>query len=54
MKTIAIYGASGHGKVVADIAKTNGYDQVIFIDDGDNEYITFEEYIKLYNYPIAL
>lgn len=54
MKTIAIYGASGHGKVVADIAMTNGYDEVIFIDDGDNSYLNFQEYIKLYTYPIAL
>lgn len=54
MKIIAVYGASGHGKVVADIAMNNGYDEVIFIDDGDNAYLNFQEYIKLYNYPIAL
>ena len=54
MKTIAIYGANGHGKVVADIAMSNGYDEVIFIDDGDNPYLNFEEYVKLYKYPIAL
>lgn len=54
MKSIAVYGASGHGKVVADIALTNGYDEVIFIDDGDNSYLNFQEYIKLYAYPIAL
>lgn len=54
MKTIAIYGASGHGRVVADIAMSNGYDEVIFIDDGDNRYLNFQEYVKLYHYPIAL
>ena len=54
MKSIAVYGASGHGKVVADIAMTNGYDEVIFIDDGDNTYLNFQEYIKLYTYPIVL
>lgn len=54
MKTIAIYGASGHGRVVADIAMSNGYDEVIFIDDGDNRYLNFKEYVKLYQYPIAL
>lgn len=54
MKTIAIYGASGHGKVVADIARDNGFDEVIFIDDGDNPHISFQEYVKLYTYPIAL
>lgn len=54
MKTIAIYGASGHGRVVADIAMSNGYDEVIFIDDGDSRYLNFQEYVKLYHYPIAL
>ena len=32
MKRIAIMGASGHGKVVADIAISNGYDEIIFVD----------------------
>ncbi len=31
--TIAIYGKSGHGKVVADIARANGYREIIWIDD---------------------
>jgi len=30
---LAILGASGHGKVVADIAETCGWDQVEFYDD---------------------
>lgn len=33
MKKIAIIGASGHGKVVADIAKKNGYEEIVFLDD---------------------
>lgn len=33
MKKLAIIGASGHGKVVADIAKKNGYDKIVFLDD---------------------
>lgn len=53
-KSIYIYGASGHGLVVADIAKACGYDEIIFIDDGDNEYLSFED-IKYNNgIPIAL
>ncbi|UQB43353.1 acetyltransferase [Thiomicrospira microaerophila] len=32
MKRLAILGASGHGKVVADIAELNGWD-VVFFDD---------------------
>ncbi len=46
MKRIAIYGASGHGKVVADIARLNGYDEIIYIDDGENDYMTFEEFLE--------
>ena len=33
--TIVIIGASGQGRVCADIARLNGYAQVIFLDDGD-------------------
>ncbi len=46
MKQIAIYGASGHGKVVADIARLNGYAEIIYVDDGDNQYISFEEFLE--------
>ncbi len=33
MKTLGIIGASGHGKVVADIAKKTGYEEIVFFDD---------------------
>ena len=33
-----IIGASGHGKVIADIAAKNGYEDIVFLDD--NERIT--------------
>lgn len=33
MKKLVIIGASGHGKVVFDIAKENGYDKIVFLDD---------------------
>ena len=33
MNRIIIVGASGHGKVVADIARLNGYDEIVFLDD---------------------
>ena len=33
MKKIAIIGASGHGKVVADIARLNQYEEIVFLDD---------------------
>lgn len=35
MKMLAIIGASGHGKVVADIAAGNGYEKIVFLDDKD-------------------
>ncbi len=54
MKTIAIYGASGHGKVVADIARLNGYDEIIYVDDGENEFMTFEAFLeKDLHIPVA-
>lgn len=35
MKRLTIIGASGHGKVVADIAHLNGYDEIGFLDDNE-------------------
>jgi UDP-N-acetylbacillosamine N-acetyltransferase len=51
-KTIYIYGASGHGLVVADIAMANGY-EVVFIDDGKNSYPSFEDVKQNTNIPIV-
>lgn len=33
MSRLAIFGASGHGKVLADIAELNGWEEVVFFDD---------------------
>ena len=33
---LVIIGASGHGKVVADIAEKNGYDDIRFYDDNES------------------
>lgn len=53
MNQIYIYGASGHGLVVADIAKACEYDEIIFLDDGDNDFLTFED-VKINNkIPLA-
>ena len=55
MKRIAIYGASGHGKVVADIARLNGYDDILFIDDGMGGYLSFEAFLEQgEKIPVAL
>lgn len=35
MKQLIIIGASGHGKVVADIARKNGYENILFLDDNE-------------------
>ncbi|MCI8729800.1 MAG: acetyltransferase [Lachnospiraceae bacterium] len=35
MKQLTIIGASGHGKVVADIALKSGYDSMVFLDDDE-------------------
>lgn len=34
-KRLVIIGASGHGKVIADIAEKNGYNNIIFLDDNN-------------------
>ena len=33
LKKLVIIGASGHGKVIADIAIRNGYEEIVFLDD---------------------
>ena len=46
MRQLVIIGASGHGKVVADIAKKSGYDKIIFLDDKSS-------LTKCGDYPVA-
>lgn len=36
MNRLIIIGASGHGKVVADIAVLNGYKDIVFLDDDES------------------
>lgn len=36
MNRLIIVGASGHGKVIADIAVQNGYKDIVFLDDNIN------------------
>lgn len=35
VRKLVIIGASGHGKVIADIAVKNGYKEIVFLDDDD-------------------
>ena len=36
LKKIVIIGASGHGKVIVDIAVRNGYEEIVFLDDNES------------------
>lgn len=36
LKKLVIIGASGHGKVIADIAVKNGYEEIVFLDDDES------------------
>jgi len=53
MRSIYIYGASGHGLVVADIAKICEYSDIILIDDGKNSYLSFDDIKYNTHIPIA-
>lgn len=54
MKKIFIYGAGGHGLVVAEIAALVGYEKIIFIDDGDNSHLGFDVIKYENSVPMAL
>ena len=49
-RTIVIYGASGHGKVIADIAGKRGYGDILFYDD-DPEKKTIGGHRILHEFP---
>lgn len=55
-KQIAIYGKSGHGKVLADIARLLGYTEIIWVDDDDSkDAYSFLVYLEFYHMvPMAL
>jgi UDP-N-acetylbacillosamine N-acetyltransferase len=53
MASIYIYGAGGHGLVVKDIAQLCGYNNILHIDDGDNEYPSFDSLNKDFSIPIV-
>lgn len=36
LKKLVIIGASGHGKVIADIALKIGYEEIVFLDDNES------------------
>lgn len=50
MNKLIIYGASGHGKVIADIARLNGYKDIVFCDD-DLSKNEFDGYAVIHELP---
>lgn len=53
MNRLIIIGASGHGKVIADIAEKNGYTDIVFLDD-DPSLHSPEEYGYCYTKVMIL
>ena len=56
MNSLHIIGAGGHGKVVADIALTRGYSDIVFFADGNTEkecmgFPIVNGTEKVYDYP---
>ena len=54
MKSLFVYGASGHGLVIADIARNNGFSEIIFVDDNRDEYPSFDDIKMETNIPIVV
>ena len=53
-KRIYIYGASGHGLVVADVAKSCGYEDIAFLDDDNSKgFLAFDDIKENRDYHIA-
>ena len=54
-KSIYIYGASGHGLVVADVAKSCGYENIVFLyDDKSKGFLTFDDIKENRDYHISI
>lgn len=54
---LGIYGCSGHGKVLADIAKASGVTNVLWIDDNPaiEDAIDFQSFARMYHdVPVAV
>lgn len=56
INTIAIYGKSGHGKVLADIARAKGFKEILWIDDDPKkEAMRFLDFYEFYHeVPVLL
>jgi UDP-N-acetylbacillosamine N-acetyltransferase len=54
MKVLYIFGATGHGEVLADIADVCGYDEIIFLDDENPKHPSLSDIGQSRDVPIAL
>ena len=59
MKKLIIIGAGGHGRVVSETAKLNGYEVIGFLDDADNKttvgrVVDFIKYIGEADFTVAI
>ena len=59
MKKVVIIGAGGHGRVVADIAKACGYEDIIFLDDAEKQISSgkvsdYKKYKDSYGFIVAI
>lgn len=60
-RPLIIVGASGHGRVVSDIAVLNGYTQIAFLDDADvpgmpiiGKVSEFETYLETHDFFVGI
>ena len=61
MKSLIIIGASGHGRVAADIACILGYKKIQFLDDSDNcsmpvlgKVCDFKKFVKTHDFFVGI
>ncbi|MBN2964813.1 acetyltransferase [Sulfurospirillum sp. T05] len=54
MKVIYIYGSSGHGLVLADIAQACGYEEIVYIDGTDSDHSGLDAISSDQKIPVAL
>ena len=46
MKRLAILGANGHGRVIAEIALSSGWDSVEFYDDAFPHKVSIDNFLN--------
>jgi len=54
MNKVYIFGFSGHGKVVADVARSCGYGVEGFIDDNNSDAMTFQSFLNRFGTSMSV